>query len=70
MEALQAFVARFGLGISKEKLISKAYFQLSHDGHDCCIINGIYICVDGEELQVIKSRRENRWIVKPLWGGR
>lgn len=64
MKALQNFVDNFGLGISKENLITKAYRQLSANGHDCYIINGKYINVDGEDLQLIKSRKEDRWIVK------
>lgn len=64
MLALQNFVNNFGFGISKENLITKAYRQLSADGHDCYIINGKYISVDGEEFQLIKSRKEDRWIVK------
>ena len=64
MTALQNFVDQFGFGISKEKLIEKAYFQLTADGHDCVILNTKYIIVDGEELQLIKSRKEDRWIVK------
>ena len=35
MKELQEFVNGFGFGISKEKLIEKAYRQLSADGHDC-----------------------------------
>lgn len=64
MEALQNFVNNFGLGISKEKLITKAYRQLSVDGHDCYIINDLYINIDGEDLQLIKSRKNDCWIVK------
>ena len=64
MATLQNFVNNFGLGISKEQLISKAYRQLTTDGHDCCIINDRYIRIDGKEYQLIKSHKEDRWIVK------
>lgn len=64
MTALQNFVNNFGLGISKENLIKKAYGQLTADGHDCCILNGKYIIIDGKEYQLIKSRKEDRWIAK------
>lgn len=64
MTALQNFVNNFGLGISKEKLVEKAYRQLSVDGHDCCILNGKYLIIDGKEYQLIKSKKENRWIAK------
>lgn len=64
MKALQEFVNNYGFGISKEKLIERAYRQLSVDGHKCCIINDRYINVDGTDYQLIKSRKENRWIVK------
>lgn len=63
MTALQNFVDQFGLGISKEQLIDKAYRQLCAK-HDCCVINDKYISIDGVELQVIKSRKQDRWIVK------
>lgn len=64
MEALQNFVNGFGFGISKEKLVEKAYFKLTSDGHKCYTINDRYISVDGEDFQLIKSRKEDRWIVK------
>ena len=65
MKALQNFVNQFGLGISKEQLITKAYYSLSRE-HECYIINDRYINIDGVEYQVIKSRKENRWIVKEV----
>ena len=64
MKELQSFVNGYGLGISKENLISKAYRQLTSEGHDCCIINGRYISIDGKEYQLIKSRKNDGWIVK------
>lgn len=66
MRALQNFINGYGLGISKEKLIEKAYRQLESEGNDCCILNGRYIIINGEELQIIKSRKEDRWIAKEL----
>lgn len=64
MTTLQNFVNNFGLGISKEKLVEKAYRQLTVDGHDCCILNEKYLIIDGKEYQLIKSKKENRWIAK------
>ena len=64
MNALQNFVDKYGLWISKEELIEKAYRQLSVDGHKCYIINDKYINVDGQDFQLIKSRKKDRWIVK------
>ena len=63
---LQGFVDIFGLGITKEKLASKAYFYMENNGHECFTINGKYICIDGEEFQFIKSRATDKWIVKEL----
>ena len=63
---IQGFVDFFGLGISKEKLAEKTFYFLDKNGHDCWILNGKYIGYDGEEFQFIKSRKEDRWIVKPL----
>lgn len=63
MQALQVFVDGYGLGISKEKLVIKAYYSLSAK-HDCYTINGRYISIDGKEFQLIKSRKQDRWIVK------
>lgn len=64
MKELQAFVDGYGFGISKKKLVERAYWQMVADGHDCYIINDLYIGVDGGEYQLIKSRKQNRWIVK------
>lgn len=64
MKELQAFVDGYGFGISKEKLAVKAYRHMRDEGHDCYIINDRYIGVDGKEYQLIKSRKQNRWIVK------
>ena len=64
MTALQNYIDGFGFGISKKKLIENAYRQLTADGHRCYIINDLYIGIDGEEFQIIKSRKQNRWIAK------
>lgn len=66
MEALQRFVDQFGLGISKEALVERAYRQLELEGHSCCIVNERYIEVDGTEYQLIKSRKQGGWIVKEI----
>lgn len=64
MAELQSFVDGYGLGISKEKLASKAYRHMEANGHECYTINGLYLGVDGHEFQFIKSRAQDRWIVK------
>ena len=64
MEELQRFVDGFGLGISVEKLASKAYNEMSKMGHEVWIVNDRYLAVDGHEYQFIQSRKNNRWIVK------
>lgn len=63
---IQGFVDYYGLGISKEKLAEKTYRYMDGNGHDCYVLNGKYIGVDGEEFQFIKSRKEGRWIVKAM----
>lgn len=64
MEELQNFVNQYGFGISKEKLMTAAYYFLSATHTDLYTINERYIHIDGHDYQVIKSRKENRWIVK------
>lgn len=63
---LQGFVDFYGLGISKEKLADKAYWFMQGNGHDCYVLNGKYIGVDGEEFQFIKSKANGCWIVKGI----
>ena len=64
MTALQNYIDGYGFGISKKNLIEKAYRQLTADGHDCYIINDLYIGIDGKEYQIIKSIKQNSWIAK------
>lgn len=64
MQALQNFVDGYGLGISKNELVERAYRKFDAEGHQCYIINEKYIGIDGKEYQIIKSRKQNRWIVK------
>lgn len=64
MTTLQNFVDKFGLGISKDELIINAYHQLKADGYKVCILNSKYIIINGKSYRLIKSRKENRWIVK------
>ena len=63
---IQGIVDFYGLGISKEKLAEKAYRVLEMNGHDCYILNGKYIGVDGEEFQFIKNKVNGCWIVKGI----
>lgn len=64
MERLQEIINGYGFGISKKKLIEKAYRILDAEGHNTYIMNDLYIGIDGTEYQIIKSRKENRWIAK------
>ncbi len=66
MSEIQGFVDYYGFGITKEKLAGKAYHFMEMNGHECYILNGKYLGVDGQEYQFIKSMKENRWIVKEL----
>lgn len=66
MERLQEIIDGYGFGISKKKLIEKAYRVLDSEGHDTYIMNDLYIGIDGIEYQIIKSVKENRWIAKLL----
>ena len=63
---IQGFVDFFSFGINREKLAEKAYRYMEANGHECYILNGKYIGVDGEEFQFIKSTKEGRWIVKTI----
>lgn len=64
MNELQNFVSQFGLGISVEKLASKAYFHMRALGHKAYIVNDRYLEVDGRNFQLIKSRAHGCWKVK------
>ena len=49
-----------------KKLIEKAYRILDAEGHHTYILNDLYIGIDGAEYQIIKSRKQDRWIAKAL----
>lgn len=66
MERLQEIINGYGLGITKKNLIEKAYRILEAEGHHTYILNDLYIGIDGTEYQIIKSRKEDRWIAKLL----
>lgn len=66
MERLQEIINGYGFGISKKELIRTAYRILDSEGHDTYILNDLYIGIDGNEYQIIKSRKEDRWIAKAL----
>ena len=63
---LQGFVDSFGIGWSKEKMAEKAYRFMESNGHQCYILNGKYIGVDGEEFQFIRSQKNACWVVKGI----
>ena len=64
LQSFQNFVNNFGLGISKEKLVSRAYSWLEREGYNCCILNGRYLIVDNTSYQLIKSKKTDSWVVK------
>lgn len=66
MKSLQEFVNKYGLGISKEELVSEAYYALRVLGYGVYIINDKYLGINDREFQVIKSKKEGRWIVKEI----
>ena len=66
MDKLQKYVNLYGLGISKERLIDKAYWQFELSGHNCCVVNDRYLKIDGNEFQLIKSKSQGRWVVKEI----
>ena len=64
-EREQEIASWYGFGISKEKLIGKLYWELRAEGWETYQINERYLGVIGEgQYQLIKSKKENRWIVK------
>ena len=64
MDDLREFCWGWGMDISKEKFVSKAYFAMVALGHECSILNSRYLIMDGVNYEFIKSRKENRWFVK------
>lgn len=65
MNKVQEFISKWGLGMSKEAMVDKVYRFMEKD-HDVCELNGKYIIIDGNELQFIKSRKNDCWIVKEI----
>lgn len=61
---IQDYVNLYGLGISKKELVNKTYRYLDRNEHECVVLNDIYLMVDGEVFQLLKSRKQNKWIVK------
>lgn len=66
MKTLQEFVSKYGLGISKEELVSEAYYALRASGHGVYIINDKYLGINDREFQLIKSKKDGKWIVKEI----
>lgn len=64
IEKIQDFINNWGLGLSVRDLAEKTYRFMEAEGHDSYVLNGRYIGVDDVEYRFIKSRKENRWIVK------
>lgn len=66
MTELQNFVDNFGFGISRENLVSKAYFQMKALGFDVCIVNSRYLEVNGTTYLFSKSRKAGGWVIKAI----
>ncbi len=66
MTELQNFLDGFGFGISVEKLADKAYHHMAALGHKVCMVNELYLEVDGTTYLVSKSRKHGRWIAKAI----
>ena len=64
IEKIQNFINNWGLGLTVKDLTTKVYRHMEAEGHHSYILNGRYIGVDDVEYRFIKSRKENRWIVK------
>ena len=65
-EKIQKIADRYGLGISKEDLAGKIYFELQAAGTRSWIINDRYIGTEAGDYQLIKSKAQARWIVKQI----
>lgn len=59
-ELLQKEANKYSLNVSKKELVNEVYNVIE----DCCIFNDIYLEVNGVKYQFIKSKKENKWIVK------
>lgn len=66
IEKIQNFINNWGLGLSVQDLVDKVYRHMEAEGHQCYTLNERYIGVDDVEYRFIKSRKENRWIVKEM----
>lgn len=66
MKALQEFVSKYGFGISKEDLVSEAYYALRASGYGTYVINDKYLGINDREFQIIKSKKDGRWVVKEI----
>lgn len=66
IEKIQNFIDDWGLGLSVKDLAEKAYRFMEAEGHDSYVLNERYIGVDDVEYRFIKSRKENRWVVKEM----
>lgn len=64
LEFLQEKANNFSLETSKKTIAQKLYWEAKAAGHDICILNTIYLKSNGKEIQFIKSKKQNKWIVK------
>lgn len=64
IEKMQDFVNGYGIGMTKQDLVSELYWYLKEQGHEVCVLNDKYLIVDGTDYQFIKSNKTRSWIVK------
>lgn len=65
-DRIERIANRYGLGIPKEKLVSRIYFELKAEGAEVWIINDRYIGATCGTYQIIKSKKQMKWIVRDI----
>lgn len=66
MNDLQNYIDNYGFGISVKELVHKSYNAMAAAGHRVCTVNERYLEVDGVTYLFSKSRKNGRWIAKPI----
>lgn len=66
MKELQEYIERYGFGISKKELATKAYWRMVAMGKDVAIMNDLYLIIDGTTYYFSKSKKYGKWIAKAV----